>query len=217
MASESNSEGRLLTKEHVWKMVKVQNPHLMQTILDCMRKNNNLFHVSGESGSNIQHTRYLDSVFPIRIVPKRNLLQSVAEVPASAPVPVAGSPFFSPVPSADLAPSPVSTPSPVSMPSPVSTPSPQKPFFPQGGDSSPTATEDASAGPASDPNVEPDSHRSNHKVIVIAVVVTAAVTFAFAALFFFFCTKIRRRNSGGRQNDEKPLLSLSLSNYSTGT
>ncbi|KAJ9153706.1 hypothetical protein P3X46_027120 [Hevea brasiliensis] len=211
MASESNSEGRLLTKEHVWKMVKVQNPHLMQTILDCMRKNNNLFHVSGESGSNIQHTRYLDSVFPIRIVPKRNLLQSIAEVPASAPVPVAGSPFFSPVPSADLAPSPVSTPSPVSMPSPVSTPSPQKPFFPQGGDSSPTATEDASAGPASDPNVEPDSHRSNHKVIVIAVVVTAAVTFAFAALFFFFCTKIRRRNSGGRQNDEKPLLSLSLS------
>ncbi|KAF2314244.1 hypothetical protein GH714_024438 [Hevea brasiliensis] len=98
--------------------------------VDCMRKNNNLFHVSGESGSNIQHTRYLDSVFPIRIVPKRNLLQSIAEVPASAPVPVAGSPFFSPVPSADLAPSPVSTPSPVSMPSPVfSTPSPQKPFF----------------------------------------------------------------------------------------
>ncbi|KAJ9182748.1 hypothetical protein P3X46_006706 [Hevea brasiliensis] len=182
-ASESNSKSRSLTKEHFRKMIKVQNPQWKQTLLGCMRKNNILFHASRESGSNIQHSRYLDSAFPMPDGPKRNLLQS-----ASDPV------LTDKSLAADLAPS-----------------------FEGGDESPPSDMEVASAGSVSDPNVEPDSHRNNRKVIVIAVVVTAAVTSAFAALFFFCCTKICRRSSGGRLNDEKPLLSLSLSDYSTGS
>lgn len=221
MASGSNSDGRLLTKRRLWKMIKVQNPQLKHTLLDCMRKNNIMLHVSGQSGSSFQRTRYLDSILPMPTVPKRNLLQSIADVPASAPVPADGSPFLSPVPSPDLSPSPASAPSPVPTSSPVSAPPPRRPFFPQPGDRSPPLlppfAEDGSAASASGPSVEPGSHRRNRKAIIIAVAVTAAVTFVFAALFFFCCTKICQKHSRGRRNDEKPLLGVSLTDYSTGT
>lgn len=81
----------------------------------------------------------------------------------------------------------------------------------------PPFAEDGSAASASGPSVEPGSHRRNRKAIIIAVAVTAAVTFVFAALFFFCCTKICQKHSRGRRNDEKPLLGVSLTDYSTGT
>ncbi|XP_002522822.2 formin-like protein 5 isoform X1 [Ricinus communis] len=211
MASESNSEGKSLEKEHIWKLITAQHPQLKRTLLNCMRKNNILFHASRQGRSNSQHIRYYNSLFPRAAIPKRNLLQSIAETPSLA----SGSPFPSPAPSPDLAPSPES------IPSSPPAPSPEEPFFPRIGDNTPPAptptSENSSAGPNSDPTVKPDSGDSKHKEIIIAVVVTAVVTFAFAALFFLCCTKICRRSSGRRQNDERPLLSLSLTDYSTGS
>ncbi|KAJ6314116.1 hypothetical protein OIU78_017720 [Salix suchowensis] len=100
-----------------------------------------------------------------------------------------------PAPSAG-SPSPSPSPAPDLAPSPASTPnpspSPQEPFF---------------------PHLTPPSPRE----ISPAVVVTAGVTFVVAALFFLLCNKVCRRGPGARRNDERPLLSLSLSDYSVGS
>ncbi|XP_043810843.1 formin-like protein 5 isoform X2 [Manihot esculenta] len=184
LTSESNSKSRLPTKEHVWKMIKVQNPQLKQTLQDCMRKNKILFHVSGESGSNVQQTGCLDSVLPKPTGPKRNLLQSIAEAPASAPVPNDGSSL----PTADLA------------TSPVSTPLPRRSFLSRG---------------RADTQVASESERNN--IIILAVVMTAAGTLVFVALMFLCFLHFCRGSSGSSLNDEKPLLSLSLRDSSTGS
>ncbi|KAM7260711.1 hypothetical protein ACFE04_011384 [Oxalis oulophora] len=55
---------------------------------------------------------------------------------------------------------------------------------------------------------------SNRKTIIIAVVVTALVTFFAAALFFICCTRMYKP---ARQDDERHLLSLSMSDYAAGS
>jgi len=195
-ASELRSKGWSVSKENIQKLIKVPQPQLKETLLDCIRKDNHLFHVSGdEGGADNYHTRHA--------VARRNLLQIISEPPA--PVPVVGSPFPSPSPSPDLAPSPASTPN--------SIPSPQEPFFPHLTPPPPSPSENSSSSQTSGP-IEPDNG-NNHKT-VIAVVVTAGVTFIVAALFFLLCTKVCWRGPGARRNDERPLLSLSLSDYSVG-
>lgn len=68
------------------------------------------------------------------------------------------------------------------------------------------------------PNSASDKQSSKQKeTIVVAVVVTAAVTFVFSVLLFFCCRWFCGTGSGWGRNDESPLLSLSLSDYSTGT
>ncbi|KAJ6950380.1 formin-like protein 5 [Populus alba x Populus x berolinensis] len=131
-----------------------------------------------------------DNYHTRRAVARRNLLQIISEPPAP-----------------DLAPSPASTPN--------SVPSPQEPFFPHLMPPLPIPSENSSSRQTSGP-IEPDNG-SNHKTVVIAVVVTAGVTFVVAALFFLLCTKVCWRGPGARQNDERPLLSLSLSDYSVGS
>jgi len=62
-----------------------------------------------------------------------------------------------------------------------------------------------------------DSKSSDHKKTVMhAIAITALVTFIFAAFLFLCCC--RCCGSGRvRQTDERPLLSLSKSDYSVGT
>ncbi|XP_050216765.1 formin-like protein 5 isoform X2 [Mercurialis annua] len=189
-----------------------------------MRKNSILFHVSRDGRYNSHQASYLNNLLARPVVPQRNLLQSIAETPfpASGSFPATGSflatgsPLSSPAP----APAPDVAPSPVPALSSPPAPSPQAPFFPRGGDEPPPAptpnAETISGSPIPDPTVKPSGSGNKHKEVIIAVVVTAAVTFAFAALFFFCCTKICKRGSTARLNDERPLLSLSLSDYSTG-
>ncbi|XP_011048274.1 PREDICTED: formin-like protein 5 [Populus euphratica] len=196
-AIELRSKGWSVSKENIQKLIKVQHPQLKETLLDCIRKDNHLFHVSGdEGGADNYHTKCA--------IARRNLLQIISEPPA--PVPAVGSPFPSPSPAPDLAPSPAST--------PISVPSPQEPFFPHLTPPPPSPSE-SSSSQTSGP-IEPDNG-NNHKTVVIAVVVTAGVTFVVAALFFLLCTKVCWRGSGARRNDERPLLSLSLSDYSVGS
>ncbi|KAF8116876.1 hypothetical protein N665_0014s0136 [Sinapis alba] len=57
----------------------------------------------------------------------------------------------------------------------------------------------------------------HEKTIIIAVVTTAVSTFLLAALLFLCCTKVCGKGSGGRINDERPLLSLSSNEYSLGS
>ncbi|PQQ18254.1 formin-like protein 5 isoform X2 [Prunus yedoensis var. nudiflora] len=63
-------------------------------------------------------------------------------------------------------------------------------------------------------NVQEDKGRNDRKKIVIAVVVTASVTLVVAAVLFLCCTKICRTRKKDGQNDESPLLSLSLTDSS---
>lgn len=207
-ADELSSEGWSMAKENSQRLIKVLHPQLKETILDCIRKNSYLFHVSGdEGGADIYHSTSLNSLFHRHAGARRNLLQSIAEAPA--PAPAVGSLIPSPAPAPDLALSPVSTPNPA--------PSPQELFFTQPSPPPPSLSENSSGGPASVPNIDPDNGKNNNKTVLIAVLVTAAVTFVLAALFFLFCTKVCRRGSGARRNDERPLLSISLSDYSVGS
>lgn len=207
-ADELSSEGWSMAKENSQRLIKVLHPQLKETILDCIRKNSYLFHVSGdEGGADIYHSTSLNSLFHRHAGARRNLLQSIAEAPA--PAPAVGSLIPSPAPAPDLALSPVSTPNPA--------PSPQELFFTRPSPPPPSLSENSSGGPASVPNIDPDNGKNNNKTVLIAVLVTAAVTFVLAALFFLFCTKVCRRGSGARRNDERPLLSISLSDYSVGS
>ncbi|KAG8365028.1 hypothetical protein BUALT_Bualt18G0060300 [Buddleja alternifolia] len=60
-------------------------------------------------------------------------------------------------------------------------------------------------------------HQISHETLIIIVAVTASVTFVLAALFFLCCCLCCRAGSGRGRNDERPLLSLSLNDYSVGT
>ncbi|KAJ6293198.1 hypothetical protein OIU78_025226 [Salix suchowensis] len=130
-------------------------------------------------------------------------------IPSPAPAPSFGSMIPSPAPAPYLAPYPVSTQNPA--------PSSDEPFFPRLSPPPLSLSENSSGGSTSGPNIEPDNGKNNNKTVLIAVLVTAAVTFVLAALFFLFCTTVCRRGSGARRNDERPLLSISLSDYSVGS
>ncbi|KAG5235630.1 formin protein [Salix suchowensis] len=236
-ADELSSKGWSLEKENSQRLIKVLHPQLKETLTDCIRKNNYLFHVSGDEGSaDIYHLTFLNSLFHRRAGARRNLLQSIASmIPSPAPAPSVGSMIPSPAPApfvGSMIPSPAPAPSVGSMipspaptpylaPYPVSTqnpaPSSDEPFFARLSPPPLSLSENSSGGSTSGPNIEPDNDKNNNKTVLIAVLVTAAVTFVLAALFFLFCTTVCRRGSGARRNDERPLLSISLSDYSVGS
>ncbi|KAL7186442.1 hypothetical protein ACSBR2_028230 [Camellia fascicularis] len=207
------SRSKLLAKEDVRKTIYVLHPEVKQTLLDCLRKKNLLFLVSGEvGGSKHWYSKFLEFSFARTDDPRRrHLLQSFA--PAPAPFPLAGSPIFSP------GPSPVPAPSSTQVPnSQRSADSPVLPFFPpnsSGSNSQQTANGQSSSAPDSATNVQ--SNKQNKSVVVVAVIVTAAVTFIFAALLFFCYRGFCRTRYGAGRNDDRPLLSLSLSDYSVGS
>ncbi|KAM1873791.1 hypothetical protein ACFX13_007585 [Malus domestica] len=201
---EINSKTRLLGKEKFQKLINVLHPEVKHTLSDCLRKHNLLFSVSGEEGaSKIWYAKYIESLFPRPYVPRRNLAsdlpQSILDVPSPASAPRYSQ--RSPAPSPGVAPSTSQSPSPR-----PARHSPQGSFFP----SDPINSSLQSSGPASSSNIQEHKGRDEHKTIVTAVVITASVTFIVAALLFLCCTKICRNGKKGRQNDERPLLSLSL-------
>jgi len=210
IANEVNSNFRSLAKENIQKIISVLHPQLKTTLVDCLRKNNILSHISGEEGgSKIWYAKYSDSLYPRPGAPRRHL---VAEIPTPAP---AVGPFISSPPSSpDPAPSPATVPSspPESNPQhPVV--SPQEPFFPP---LQPAANEAASASPDTNSHVQENKKSNSHKSVVIAVAVTASVTFVVVALLFLCCSKVCRKGSGLRRNDERPLLGISFSEFSVG-
>ncbi|KAJ6727970.1 FORMIN-RELATED [Salix koriyanagi] len=223
-ADELSSKGWSVEKENSQRLIKVLHPQLKETLTDCIRKNNYLFHVSGDEGSaDIYHSTFLNSLFHRHAGARRNLLQSIASmIPSPAPAPSFGSMIPSPAPApsfGSMIPSPA--PAPYLAPHPVSTqnpaPSSDETIFPRLSPPPLSLSENSSGGSTSGPNIEPDNDKNNNKTVLIAVLVTAAVTFVLAALFFLFCTTVCRRGSGARRNDERPLLSISLSDYSVGS
>ncbi|KAG6689522.1 hypothetical protein I3842_11G179700 [Carya illinoinensis] len=204
-ANDINSRFRSLAKENIEKIISVLHPHLKRTLLDCLRKNNILFHVSGEEGgSKIWYAEYLGFLYTRPNGPRRHLgaeLLQNSETPS--PAPAVGPPISSPTPSPDLAPSPA--PVPFSSPAPYPQSPAVSPGVPNFSNSTfqPSANEDSSGSP-SNSNVQENKRSNSHKSVVIAVAVTASVTFVVVALFFLCYTKVCSKGSRARRNDERP-------------
>ncbi|KAK2984780.1 hypothetical protein RJ640_004605 [Escallonia rubra] len=208
VSDETISKFRSWAKENTLNAVSILHPQVKQTLLDCLARKNLMFLVcEEESGPKNWYTEFLASMFTSPDSPRRRrLLQSITEAPA--PSPAAASPTISPAPSSNPAPSSSEA---------HNSGSPLEPFFPPNINDSglqPTASEVSSASPESS-NVPLSKQNSSRKTVIIAVVVTAAVTFLVAALLFV-CYRVCRTGSGVGRNDERPLLSLSLSDYSIG-
>ncbi|QCD86523.1 diaphanous 2 [Vigna unguiculata] len=219
-----SSEIQPLAREETKNFINAYCSEFKEDILHCLRKDNPPLPVSGkEDDSDIWHVAYMGPPFSRSSAPTRNfgriLLQRISDPPSPGPAPSL-TPFPEPssAPSSEPSPAPSSDPSPVPSPhSPVHhLPGPLQPssapsFFPK---LTPPAASDISAPPSSETDKQEDSH-SNKKTVVLAVVITAVVTFIAASLLFL-CWRRHRRTGHVRLNDDRPLLSLSMSDYSVG-
>lgn len=177
-----------LAKEVVQQASILRNPEVKQTLLQCLRRND--FLVSGEDAqSEHWYSKYLELVYTPNDSPRRRqLLQGSS-------------------PSPDLSPAPPPAPPPSHTAVSVR---PQVPDSPEETDGS---NGESSSGESS-ANVEANKEDSNNRTIIIAVVVTAVVTFSFASLLFY-C--FRKSLTGSTRKDDRPLLSLSLQDYSVAS
>ncbi|PIM99188.1 Rho GTPase effector BNI1 [Handroanthus impetiginosus] len=175
-------------------------PQVNQILIDCVRGKNLMLRDTGEEkGSDSWYTRYLRFLFNRRTSSTRRML---AQTPGEAPAPSPIASSLSPAPSIPVPPPKV----------PARPPIP--PFFPRDLNNSnfpPTSGENTSANTSDE---QSSNSKTSKKTVIIAVVVTASVTFVIAALLFVFCRRCCGMGSGLGKNDEKPLLSLSLSDYS---
>ncbi|KAK1430961.1 hypothetical protein QVD17_14112 [Tagetes erecta] len=191
LQSSSNHE-TFLEHDRLLKSLAFQDLYIKKTILDCLNAKSVAIPESGETKQDTKwYMDYLQyfSLGPDHGRTTRRLAESDAPAPSPGP-----SPSYSPV-----------------EPPSVTRP-PSSPFFPEI-PKDPSFGKNIQAPTGSGANVQTDNgNNDTHKKIIIAVVVTATVTFLFAALFF--CCYIRTCGKRRGQNDERPLLSLSLSDYS---
>lgn len=209
--TDENSGMRYLLRENIQRLINAHNPELKQTLLHCLRQNDLPLHVSGEEAdSKPWRASFIESMLSESSVLRRNLAESPQHISlAPSPGPAVSSPSPSPVPSLALVPSPAISQAPKSgHPSP----SPETPFFQH---LDPPATGDTAAQPSSATDAQANKKSNHERTVVLAVVITALVTFVIAALLFLCCSRFR--NGRGKQNDERPLLSLSMGDYSIGT
>lgn len=188
------------------------HPDLKLSIVDCLR-NSLPFRVFGEETiSNHWYTEYLKSASS-RLNTHRRLVADLL------PTRVAGAPAPGPTASPGLGPIPSPSKSIDAGSIPPALP-PKTPFFPPSFNApSPKAllikkNSSASQGPGS--NAQASRENSNRRAVVIAVVVTASVTFFLAALLFLCYNKVCKSGASAGQNDERPLLSLGMIDYSIG-
>lgn len=197
-------KSRLSAKMNIQKALRVLDPQVKQNLMDCLRKMNLLFLESGEeSDSKNWYMKYVDSMFTRSNARRRELVQSSAHAPT--PSPAVAAPTFSPTPSSSKV---------HYSQRPASPPLQQ--FFPTDLNDSSSQPEAGEPSPIPSSNVQSNKQNGNHKTVVVAVAVTAAVTFFVVALLFLCYFKVCGTQPGFRQNDESPLLRLSLSNYSIG-
>lgn len=209
-----NLKGMSLTEDTMQKFITVLPLQMKNTFLDCLSKKNSQLHVSGDAyTSRNWFTRYLESVLGWFPSLRRNLSDQTSSIilatsaRAPAPAPAVEGPTFSAAPSPG--PTPTSTQAP-DGPAPTGT---TPPFFPRG---TPGSSLQPSASAQSDPAL-PSKRGASKKAVLIAVVTTAVGTLLFVSLLFWFYKKCCRHNSfGDGQRDDRPLLSLSMSDFSIG-
>ncbi|PHT35417.1 Formin-like protein 11 [Capsicum baccatum] len=190
------SNRRSLTKNKE-KNVNVLNK---EVLMGCLLKKNLLFPVSGEEKhSPTWYSRCKDFLFSWYGAPRRRELLQVGDAPSPAPAPAT---------------SPSETPN-----SPPPAPPPSKPFFPvdYNNSSKSSAPSDQSFISQNSTSDGQSNKKSNTKTILVAVLVTASVTFIVVALFFICYCKVCGVGYRKGKNDERPLLSLSISDHSAAS
>ncbi|CAL0303823.1 unnamed protein product [Lupinus luteus] len=210
-----SSEIQLLARADIQKFINACHLRLKENFLHCLRENNIQSPVSGEEDdSKILHFAYMGSPFSISSPPRKNvgrvLLQHIAEAPS--PSPAVGSRTPSPTPSPGPSLEPSSEPSPAPSHSRPLHPSLPPAFFPKL--TSPPVADISS--PSSPGTNEHPAKPSNKKTVILSVVLTALAALIAAGLFFFCCRRFNRTGLN-RQNDQRPLLSLSMNDYSVGS
>lgn len=182
-----------LTEEIVRKAVSILEPQKKNNLFKCFREHYLISPISGEEFSPIGwFHKNLNSKF-LKLKPTADSRRLLAEAPSLSP---------SPSPSPALAPSPRSSGAKRSAPKRKAPP-------PVDGFSVPILIPESE----SDSTTDNGSNDHNRTTIVVAVVVTACVTF-FAALIIFCCCR-KAFGGGSKQEikDDRPLLSLSSSDF----
>ncbi|XP_059301102.1 formin-like protein 5 isoform X1 [Lycium ferocissimum] len=198
----SGSHGILSNRRSLTKTKEKQVN--MEALMGCLVKKNLLFLISGEEKhSPTWYTRCTDFLFSWYGTPRRRELLQVGDAAASAPAPA---------PATSISETPNSAP-------PARPPT--KPFFPRdyndSSKSSAPTSDQSSTSQKSTSDGESNKRKSNTKTVLVAVLVTAAVTFIVVALFFICYCKICGVGYRKGKNDERPLLSLSISDYSVAS
>ncbi|KAK1279639.1 Formin-like protein 5 [Acorus gramineus] len=219
---------RSATEVNVDKLITLLPPQMKHTLLDCLSKQNFPSRVSGqEDGHGFWSVDLLKSLLDWHVL-RRHLADQSPQMPSPSLSP-------SPLPSPSLAPSPGPTVDPPAFsPAPSSHPAPAS--SPDSSILSPVETPSHSLAPGFEvPNVvlpstsgqSPDSapsqsskkRQTDKSVIVIAVTVTAVGTFLLVGLLFCCyhrCCRDRNSFESGTK-DDRPLLNLSMSDFSSGS
>lgn len=199
----SELENGKSSRTQMHQAINVLFPQVYQILIDCVRGNNLVLRSAGEEkrlGS--WYTRHLKVLFNLPWSSTRRVL---AQTPGEAPAPSPSSLSPSPAPSIPLRPTNIPASPPV------------VPFLDPDVNSNvrPTASDQTSGGGAS--GEQSSNQKSSNRTVVIAVVVTASVTLVIVAVLFIFCRRCCGIGPGRGKNDERPLLSLSMSDYSIGS
>lgn len=211
----------LLSKREIHGAPRVLPPCMRKTVLDCLRKKKFLLNVPGEeTGSKSWIIKCVELLFRRPNAPRRRLARqshrrlAPTPVPALAPMPASVSPSYGLGPS-DLVPasSPLQNPRATPLEGPeVQSPSPGLI------DLLPPPQKDFPPVHHNAPNNSAREHGSSHTEKIIIVAATAAGVLAFISLILFCCLKGSSNKIGPRdgQKDERPLLTLSMSDFSAG-
>ncbi|KAK6934382.1 Formin, FH2 domain [Dillenia turbinata] len=208
-SNDFTSNGKLVAKDTLKKALSSFHPQLNQGLEECLRRKQYLFPTSGEEASAKNwYSKYLEYLFKRHDSQRRYLASESGSSPAPDPALAAPSKASAPASSPDPAPSSPEN----SNPSHSDVP-PSVPFFP------PNDSLDGlqpSPGGSSGPASGSAKHNNDKRPVVIAVAVTASVTLLLVALLFLCYNRCMRGSRFGRK-DERPLLSLSLSDFSMGS
>lgn len=188
-----NLNNQVFTKENVRKALSVLEPQKRKNLFKCFRENYLISPISGEDVSPVSWLyKNLDTQFP-KLKPTADSRRLLAEAPSRAPSPRSsrskgsGSKHKSPPPEDKF-----------SIPFHV-------PDSPPGADSeSDSAADNGSSG-------------HSETTIIAVVVVTAVVTFLAALILFLCCRKALGGGSKLEHKDDRPLLSLSLSDQTASS
>lgn len=205
------------TKGSIQDAISLLPPEIKDTFLNCLSRQNFLSPVSDEDSPGNWRAFCLESL-GWHPVSRRCLVDqpSPTASPTLAPAPDLLT-ALSPGPGVDApgyGPAPSSVPSPSSVPAPAR-PSPLNQFFPDitpGGQSPPLFEFSPDVAPV----LSAEKDNNGKMSVVIAVVLTAVGT-SFLVAGIFICYNRCRRNKGysrHSQRDDRPLLSLSLSDFS---
>ncbi|XP_031480921.1 formin-like protein 5 isoform X1 [Nymphaea colorata] len=212
------------------KAINTLPPKMKHILLNCLMRVSFPHSVSGKDDiSGNWYVQQLESLLVWHTERRRSLdeetnfnmgvsLGGLDHLPAPAPAP------FSLRKAANA---PASAPAPFSLRKPANAPAPVKQVPAEAPTQhSHSAPPDQSASfiaPINNTNIsgspEPNNRDNMKRTIAVAVTVTAACTFLFAGLVFYGYRKCctNRAGSGDWQKDDRPLLSLSMREFSVGS